>query len=100
MGSENHHGPVMPFPQTSEVPDTRHYRVDIADGQEGCTHCSAGAFYTVVYTDDDAGDVTEIGTSWADRELAEDICDLMNMAYEAGREASDAAAQREAGHED
>jgi hypothetical protein len=31
-------------------------------------------------------DTFPIGTSWADRETANDICDLMNMAYTAGYE--------------
>jgi len=31
--------------------------------------------------------LTEQAMTWENRELAEDTCDLMNMAYEAGKEA-------------
>ncbi len=61
-----------------------YYRVDVADGHKGCEHCKAGTFWTIVYTED--GEPIEIGTSWGDEELAQDICDLMNMAYDAGVE--------------
>jgi hypothetical protein len=60
-----------------------HYRV-AGDGG-GCEHCEAGKLWTVVHLDPD-GEECGIGTSWMDKELAEDICDLMNMAYEAGLE--------------
>ena len=62
------------------------YRVDVASGHEGCKECKAGTFWTIVYTAPGDDELTEIGTSWADEELAQDICDLMNMAFDAGVE--------------
>jgi hypothetical protein len=66
-----------------------HYRVEIAAGHEGCEHCGMGKYWTVVF-DDENGEPTEIGTSWGDEELTGDICDLMNMAFEVGKEAPQA----------
>lgn len=85
MGSENRPGPHMAFPQVIETPDTSHYRVEIADGATGCEKCGHDAMWTVVWTEPN-GESCQIGTSWGDEELAEDVCDLMNMAYEAGKE--------------
>jgi hypothetical protein len=65
-----------------------HYRVDPQAGNEGCDRCHAGTFWTIVYREKGSTEDTEIGTAWGDKELAEDICDLMNMAYEAGKEAA------------
>jgi hypothetical protein len=56
------------------------FRVIVDD--EPCKACGKGAFYTVV-----SGEGEEecgVGSSWADQETAQDICDLMNMAYDAG----------------
>jgi hypothetical protein len=64
------------------------YRVMVADGHRGCERCHNGTFWTVVCTDED-GEIFEVcGSSWGDRELADDICDFMNMAYEAGKESA------------
>src|SRR5438132_51303 len=52
-----------------------------------CMHCHQGALYTIVSGEGE--DETEIGSAWGDLELTEDICDLMNMAYEAGKEAAE-----------
>lgn len=62
------------------------YRVDLDDGEKGCSACGHGQYWTVVHGAE--GDECQIGTSYADRETAEDVCDLMNMAYEAGRESA------------
>lgn len=65
-----------------------HYRVDVADAT-GCITCGAGRYWTVV--SDEGEDTVAIGTSWAGdegKETAEDVCDLMNMAYHAGRESA------------
>jgi hypothetical protein len=62
-----------------------YYRVEVASDQPGCRYCGHGKFWTVIYSEAD-GDILEVGTAWADRDVAEDICDLMNMAYEAGIE--------------
>lgn len=63
------------------------YRVELtATGQPEC-QCENCQLWTVVYDD---GEPTEIGTSWqgADgKEAAQDVCDLMNMAFDAGKEA-------------
>jgi hypothetical protein len=60
-----------------------HYRV-VLDDDKGCTKCGHGLFYTVVSGtgEEEMG----VGTSWGDKEAAEDICDLMNMAFDAGVE--------------
>jgi hypothetical protein len=68
-----------------EIPDTSHYRVDVADAT-GCVTCGAGRYWTVVSGEGE--DTIAIGTHLADQELTEDICDLMNMAYEAGKKAA------------
>jgi hypothetical protein len=62
---------------------TDHYRV-VFDDDKGCTKCGHGLFYTIVSgtVEDEMG----VGTSWSDKEAAEDICDLMNMAFDAGVE--------------
>lgn len=59
------------------------FRVEIADGAAGCGHCGAGAMYTVVYNDVD-GEECQISTSYQEREVAESICEVMNIAYELG----------------
>ena len=63
------------------------YRVALADGGGGCNACGHGQYWSVVWG---AGeDECQIGTSWGDKEVAEDICDLMNMAFEAGKESTE-----------
>jgi hypothetical protein len=62
-----------------------YYRVEPSDtGGSACEHCGRGGYWTIIYGPD--GDETEIGTAWEDRGLADDICDLMNMAFDAGME--------------
>lgn len=88
MGSENPTGNVMPplFPQTIEVPDTRYYQVKMAAGEDGCSHCGAGKMWAIVYVEHGQTEETEVGQTFGDHDLAEDICDLMNMAYESALE--------------
>lgn len=60
------------------------YRVIVDDSHKSCTQCGEGKFWTVVHGrgEDEFG----IGTSWGDEELANDVCDLMNMALDRGRD--------------
>lgn len=59
------------------------YRV--AADKEPCDHCQQGGMYTIVVLED--GVEVGIGSSWGDKDFAEDLCDLMNMAYDFGKEA-------------
>lgn len=62
------------------------YRVESTGDPGECMHCQqACEMWTIVFDND--GEPTEVGESWGHKETAEDICDLMNMAYDAGREA-------------
>lgn len=83
MGSEN-----LPRPEpVTELTEYKcYYNVKMAAGEDGCTHCGAGKMWAIVYVEHGQTEETELGTTWGDKELAEDICDLMNMAYEAGLE--------------
>jgi len=63
---------------------SEYYKVEPADGPKPCEHCGQGGFWTII--SGPLGDETAIGSAWADRELVEDICDLMNMAFDAGME--------------
>ena len=66
---------------------TEFYRVEEQLRSEAECKCSNCVMWTVVY--DDRGEPTEIGTSWQGddgREAAENVCDLMNMAYARGME--------------
>jgi len=58
------------------------YRVEAAEG--GCEHCGHDKFWDIVFTEN--GETCATGQSWGDKEHAEDICDLMNMAYDRGQE--------------
>ena len=72
--------------ETKELAD--YYCVKQSANHAYCCDCGAGMHWTVVYKDSD-GEEVEIGTAWegdAGREMADDICDLMNMAFETGRE--------------
>jgi hypothetical protein len=61
------------------------YRVEDTGDPGECLNCKqACTMWTIVYDED--GEPTEIGQSWGDRETADDICDLMNMAYVEGQE--------------
>jgi hypothetical protein len=66
--------------------DPRFYRVEEQGRPPDECQCANCKLWTVVYDD---GEPTEIGTAYqgdAGKEAAEDICDLMNMAYDDGRE--------------
>lgn len=60
-----------------------HYRVAVES--PGCKVCGHDAFFDIVsgFGDDERAQ----GQSWNDRELAQDICDLMNSAFEEGKRA-------------
>lgn len=60
------------------------YRVEL-DGSRPCAHCMQGMMWTIV--SGRGADEVGIGTSWGDEELANDICELMNMAHDAAMEA-------------
>lgn len=70
-----------------------YYRVEkqfpsASAGECNCANCT---LWTVVYGP--TGDETEIGQAWQGdegKEAAEDVCDLMNMAFDAGQESRDA----------
>lgn len=72
----------------SEEQKTYPFRVELtATGQPEC-QCEACQLWTVVYDDPEP---TEISSSWggaSGKEMADDICDLMNMAYDLGVERS------------
>jgi hypothetical protein len=74
-----------------------YYQVKMAAGEDGCSHCGGGKMWAIVYVEHGQTEETEIGQTFGDKNLADDICDLMNMAYEAGMECSDplAAAARD-----
>jgi hypothetical protein len=63
-----------------------YYSVKMAAGEDGCAHCGAGKMWAIVYVEHGQTEETEIGQTFGDRERADDICDLMNMAYESGLE--------------
>lgn len=84
MSTENQTGP--PDPLAAEVPDYRYYQVKMAAGEDGCSHCGAGKMWAIVYVEHGQTEETEVGQTFGDHELAEDICDLMNMAYESALE--------------
>lgn len=66
-----------------------HYRLVEDDlGTDGCKHCGHGFMWTL--ESGHGGNEIRIGTSWGDKELAQDICELMNDAYESGRESDPA----------
>lgn len=58
------------------------YRVVVDENHRpSCPHCKHDTFYTIADADG-----VYIGTSWGDEETVQDICDLLNMAFNAGRE--------------
>lgn len=59
------------------------YRVVEGDARP-CAHCTQGMLWRIV-SGEGEGEIA-IGSSWGDEDFAHDICDLMNMAYDAGRE--------------
>ena len=69
-----------------EITVAEFYRVEQQLRPEAGCKCDQCAVWTIVFDDPDP---TEIGTAWQGddgKEAAEDICDLMNMAYDAGCE--------------
>jgi hypothetical protein len=71
-----------------EVVASSFYRVEEEVRSPADCACPQCVLWTIVY--DEAGEPVEIGRSWQGplgKEAADDICDLMNMAYDAGREA-------------
>lgn len=63
-----------------------YYRVEEQGRPPDECPCVCCKLWTVVYDD---GEPTEIGTSWQGedgQEMAQDVCDLMNMAFDAGAE--------------
>lgn len=69
--------------------DKQFYRVEAVILSETNCKCPSCIQWTIVHTDAE-GEEEEIGTSWEGEqgeETAHDICDLMNMAYDAGKEA-------------
>lgn len=78
------HSTLEPLPIPDDPPFF--YRVEEQERSDTQCRCPECLMWTVVYND---GEPTEIGTSWqgeAGKEAAEDVCDLMNMAFDAGRE--------------
>jgi len=72
---------------TDDTSNNDFYRVELAATDQSACQCENCQLWTVTYFDSEP---TEIGQSWqgADgKEAAQDVCDLMNMAFEAGREA-------------
>jgi hypothetical protein len=65
------------------------YRV-VPDG-DGCIQCGHNKMWTI-----EGPDEVRIGSSWGEQEFTEDVCDLMNMAFAAGQEASVARSETEA----
>lgn len=71
---------------------TPFYRVESTGDPGECLNCNrACTMWTIVFTED--GEPTEIGESWGSREMADGICDLMNMAYVRGQETETALEQ-------
>lgn len=71
------------------------YRVERRAGDtSGCNHCGHDQQWTIVEGHGD--DAIEDGTSWGGpegKELAEEICERMNDAFEAGRQVGMEAAR-------
>jgi hypothetical protein len=69
---------------------TERYRVEKQwrpDGECPCANC---VMWTIIWEENDGR--TEIGTAWRGddgKDAAEDVCDLMNMAYVLGIEDAD-----------
>jgi hypothetical protein len=67
------------------------YHVE-AERDRACVACGAGTLWTIVGPDDIAE-----STSWEDKELADDICEAMNDAYEKGVQSACARSAVEGG---
>lgn len=57
---------------------TTPYRVEV--DKDGCETCGHGRMWTIVGPDNVA-----LGESWGDKEFVDDIAQLLNEAYDAGR---------------
>lgn len=71
----------------NKADDQQFYRVEEVIRSKSDCACPACVMWTVVCDED--GEPTEICTSWQGeegKETAEDICDLMNMAFARGIE--------------
>jgi hypothetical protein len=72
----------------SKTDEDQFYRVEAMIRLRDECECPACTMWTVVYDD---GEPTEIATSWKGddgKEMAEDVCDLMNMAFARGAEST------------
>lgn len=76
-------------PSELDRPIEQRYWMEEADGGKGCPSCGHGQLWDIVYRDA-TGELCGTGTSYGDAEAAQDICDLMNMAYDFGVESSGA----------
>lgn len=65
----------------------------VVTDKDPCKCCEQGGMYTVVVFEN--GEEVAIGTSWADEEYAQDICDLMNMAYDLRGDVEDQNAEQD-----
>lgn len=75
----------MTDPVSLSEEDVAFYRLEKSDSAGECQGCGQSCeMWTIVFDSD--GEPCEVGTSWGHKETAEDICDLMNMAYDAGQE--------------
>ena len=63
------------------------YKVVIDPNHVGCATCGHDSMWAI-----EGPDGTLSSTSWADKEIAEDICDLVNMGHEAGLKAKEPSA--------
>jgi hypothetical protein len=76
-------------PKTEEVAASSFYRVTEEIRDEAYCKCQACVMWTIVFQEN--GEEVEIGQSWQGvlgHDAAQDICDLMNMAYDAGCESN------------
>lgn len=74
---------------TNPTAEKQFYRVEEVVRSEAECKCPNCIQWTIVYN---GPEPTEIGTSWQGdegKEAAQDVCDLMNMAYDAGHESRD-----------
>jgi hypothetical protein len=56
--------------------------------QKPCKSCKVGGMWTIEWTEltGEAPEQVRIGTAWGSKEFADDVCGLMNMAYDLGAE--------------
>lgn len=64
-----------------------HYWVEAEDPDQhgACLSCGHGAYWAICHKDA-SGDECQESTSYSDREQADDICEMMNTAFNMGRE--------------